>query len=93
MRKGLAVKAQNLGPGKAGQDLGMGGLDHLGGGLDRDYHSLPVRANGDFYKIGAHEYRIFNANLDQPQDNLLLAFQSGFTAPATLEGTVFLVQL
>ena len=64
---------------------------YLGGGLDRDYHSFPVRANGDFYKIGAHEYRIFNANLDQPQDNLLLAFQSGFTAPATLEGTVFLV--
>ena len=64
---------------------------YLGGGLDRDYHSFPVRANGDFYKIGAHEYRIFNQNLDQPQDNLLLAFQSRFTAPATLEGTVFLV--
>jgi hypothetical protein len=38
-----------------------------------------------------HEYRIFNQNLDQPQDNLLLAFLSYFTAPATLEGTVFLV--
>jgi hypothetical protein len=63
----------------------------LGGGVDRNYHSFPVRANGDFYKIGVHEYRIFNANLDQPQDNLLLAFLSYFTAPATLEGTVFLV--
>jgi uncharacterized protein YpmB len=63
----------------------------LGGGVDREYHSFPVRANGDFYKIGAHEYRIFNANLDQPQDNLLLGFLSYFTAPATLEGTVFLV--
>ena len=64
---------------------------YLGGGVDRNYHSFPVRANGDFYKIGAHEYRIFNQNLDQPQDNLLLAFLSYFTAPATLEGTVFLV--
>jgi hypothetical protein len=64
---------------------------YLGGGLDRDYHSFPVRANGDFYKIGAHEYRIFDENLDQSQNNLLLAFQSRFTSPATLEGTVFLV--
>jgi hypothetical protein len=64
---------------------------YLGGGVDRNYHSFPVRANGDFYKIGVHEYRIFNANLDQPQDNLLLGFLSYFTAPATLEGTVFLV--
>jgi hypothetical protein len=64
---------------------------YLGGGVDRNYHSFPVRGNGDFYKIGVHEYRIFNANLDQQQDNLLLAFLSYFTAPATLEGTVFLV--
>jgi len=64
---------------------------YLGGGVDREYNSFPVRANGDFYKIGAHEYRIFNQNLDQPQDNLLLGFLSYFTAPATLEGTVFLV--
>jgi hypothetical protein len=64
---------------------------YLGGGLDREYHSFPVRANGDYYRIGAREFRIFNANLDQPQDNLLLVFRSGFTAPATLEGTVFLV--
>jgi hypothetical protein len=64
---------------------------YLGGGISRDYHSFPVRSSGDFYKIGAHEYRIFNQNLDQPQDNLLLAFLAYFTAPATLEGTVFLV--
>ena len=66
-------------------------LRYLGGGIDRTYNSFPVRGNGDFYKIGAREYRIFNANLDQPQDNLLLGFMSYFIAPATLEGTVFLV--
>jgi hypothetical protein len=64
---------------------------YLGGGIEREYHSFPVRGNGDFYKVGAHEFRIFNANLDQPQDNLLLGFLSYFTSPATLEGTVFLV--
>jgi hypothetical protein len=61
----------------------------LGAGVLREYNSFPVRANADFYKIGAREYRIFNTSLDQPQDNLLLAFQSAFTTPATLEGTVF----
>jgi hypothetical protein len=66
-------------------------MRYLGGGVDRNYHSFPVRANGDFYKIGAHEFRIFNQNMDPPQDNLLLGFLSYFTAPATLEGTVFLV--
>jgi hypothetical protein len=64
---------------------------YLGGGISRDYDSFPVRGNGDFYRIRVHEYRIFNQNLDQPQDNLLLAFMSYFLAPATLEGTVFLV--
>jgi hypothetical protein len=67
------------------------GMRYQGGGVSRDYHSFPVRANGDFYKIGVHEYRIFNGNLDSPQDNLLVAFMSYFLSPATLEGTVFLV--
>ena len=66
-------------------------MRYLGGGVEREYNSFPVRGNGDFYKIGAHEYRIFNQNMDPPQDNLLLGFLSYFTAPATLEGTVFLV--
>jgi hypothetical protein len=66
-------------------------MRYLGGGIDREYHSFPVRGNGDFFKVGAHERRIFNQNLDQPQDNLLLGFMSWFTSPATLEGTVFLV--
>jgi hypothetical protein len=65
---------------------------YLGGGVERESHGFPVRGNGDFYKIGGHELRIFNANLDQPQDNLLLVFLARFTSPATLEGTVFLVQ-
>lgn len=66
-------------------------LRYLGGGFDRTYNSFPVRANGDYYKIGFRELRIFNENLDEPQPNRLLNFLGFFTAPATLEGTVFLV--
>jgi hypothetical protein len=66
-------------------------MRYLGGGLEREYHSFPVRSNGDSFKVGVREFRIFNQNLDKPQDNLLLVFQSAFTSPATLEGTVFLV--
>ena len=66
-------------------------MRYLGGGISRDFDSLPVRASGDFFKVGSHEFRIFNQNLDQPQDNLLLAFMAYFLSPATLEGTVFLV--
>jgi hypothetical protein len=95
--QGFAVS--NLGPTTVPFPIPKNGLEaiwnhtmrYLGGGIDRNYNSFPVRANGDFYKIGVREDRIFNANLDQPQDNLLLGFLSYFTAPATLEGTVFLV--
>jgi len=90
----------NLGPSTVPFPIPKNGLEalwnhpmrYLGGGLSRDFDSLPVRSNGDFYKVGLHEYRIFNQNLDQPQDNLLLAFMAYFLAPPTLEGTVFLVQ-
>ena len=34
MRQGLAVKAQNVGPGEAAEKLGMGVFHHLGGGGD-----------------------------------------------------------
>ena len=55
--------------------------------------STPSRcaASGDYYKIGTEERRVFFRNLDQPKDNLLGVFMSRFLAPATLEGTVFLV--
>jgi len=66
-------------------------LRYLGGGVDRTYNAFPVRSNGDYYKVGYHELRIYNENLDQPQPNRLGDFLLAFTAPATLEGTVYLV--
>ena len=64
---------------------------YVGGGVKRQYNSFPVRSNGDHYRIATEERRIFNQNLDQPQDNLLGVYLARFLAPATLEGTVFLV--
>jgi len=89
----------NLGPSTVPFPIPKSGMEaiwnhtmrYLGGGISRDYNSFPVRSNGDFYKIGVHEFRIFNPNMDPPQDNLLLGFLSYFLSPATLEGTVFLV--
>ena len=64
---------------------------YLGGGVKRQYNSFPVRANGDFYKITTEERRVFFRNLDVMQENLLGVYMARFLAPATLEGTVFLV--
>lgn len=63
----------------------------LGGGFDRHYHWFPVRANGDSYKVGFREYRIWDENFDQHVDNRLFSFLGFFTNPPTLEGTVYLV--
>jgi hypothetical protein len=64
---------------------------YLGGGFKREMSNFPVRPNGDFYKVTATENRIFNQNMDKPQDNKLFFFNAYFNAPATLVGTVFLV--
>jgi hypothetical protein len=65
---------------------------YLGGSVVRQYNTFPVRANGDYYKITTEERRVFYRNLDQAKDNLLGVFMQRFLGPATLEGTVFLVQ-
>ena len=66
-------------------------LRYLGGGLYRLFNQFPVRPSGDFYKIESEEYRIFNQNIDPPQDNLLFAYIDRNLAPSTLEGNTTLV--
>ena len=66
-------------------------LRYLGGGIVREYASLPVRANGDYFTITAVEKRIFMQNMDEKTPNRLVNYINYFTGPATLEGTVFLV--
>ncbi|HTG76100.1 MAG TPA: DUF1329 domain-containing protein, partial [Steroidobacteraceae bacterium] len=64
---------------------------YLGGGVIRAGHSFPVRANGDYYKIGFRSTRIYASNIEQPDDNRLFYALGLFTEPATLQGTAFLV--
>ncbi len=64
---------------------------YLGGGTERHYNWFPVRGNGDYYKVGFLEKRVFDENMDRPSDNRLLNYVAKFTSPPTLEGTIQLV--
>lgn len=66
-------------------------LRHLGGGVKREGSTFPVRSNGEYFKVTTVQNRIFNQNLDTPQENKLFFYTSYFTGPSTLVGTVFLV--
>jgi hypothetical protein len=64
---------------------------YVGGGTTRAAHSFPVRANGDYYKIGFRSSRIYAQNMADPEPNRLFYALGYFTEPATLRGTIFLV--
>ncbi len=66
-------------------------LRYLGGGFQKESSAFPVRSNGDYFKVTTVENRIFNQNMDTPQDNKMFFFSAFFVAPPTLVGTVFLV--
>jgi hypothetical protein len=52
---------------------------------------LPVRPNGDFYKVGYCEEQIQASNMDKPKPNDLYYYYGYYNAPATLVGTMYLV--
>jgi hypothetical protein len=64
---------------------------YLGGGVERAGHSFPVRASGDYFKIGFKSRRIYAQNMADPEPNRLFYALGYFTEPATLRGTIFLV--
>jgi hypothetical protein len=64
---------------------------YLGGGVEGTSYSFPVRANGDYYKIGFHAMRIYDQNMDTASPNRLFSAMGYFTEPVTLKGTTFLV--
>jgi len=64
---------------------------YVGGGTERIGHSFPVRASGDYYKIGFRAKRIYAQNMEDPEPNRLFYALGYFTEPATLRGTIFLV--
>ena len=64
---------------------------YLGEGLERHYNWFPVRGNGDYYKVGFRERRVFDQYMDRQSENRLLNYMGEFTNPPTLEGTIQLV--
>lgn len=67
-------------------------LRYVGGGFEREYAWFPVRANGDTYKVSFAERLVTGGNLEPARrGNLHFAFSGRYTAPATLDGTVYLV--
>ncbi len=64
---------------------------YVGGGTTRTGHSFPVRANGDYFKIGFRSQRIYAQNMPDAEPNRLFYALGYFTEPATLRGTIFLV--
>jgi hypothetical protein len=64
---------------------------YVGGGTERIGHSFPVRANGDYFKIGFRSQRIYAQNMQDAEPNRLFYALGYFTEPATLRGTIFLV--
>lgn len=64
---------------------------YLGGGVERQYNWFPVQGDGDYYKVGFIEKRVFDQNMDRQSENRLLNYMGQYTAPPTLEGTIELV--
>jgi hypothetical protein len=66
-------------------------LRYLGGGVERDFASFVVRANGDVLKVGFHDRRVYDENFDQSMPGRLFSYLGYFLSPADLVGTIYLV--
>lgn len=96
--EGFGVK--NLGASNIPFPIPKTGLEALwnhlvrynGGGMDDDYSTFLVRGSGDYSKFGLRLKRVYAANLDGARDGELMRYLSFYTYPASLEGTIYLVQ-
>jgi hypothetical protein len=52
---------------------------------------LPVRASGDYYRVGFCEDNVQGQNMEPRTDNEIFAFFGYYDAPETLVGTIYLV--
>ncbi|WP_290866604.1 DUF1329 domain-containing protein [Aquabacterium sp.] len=66
-------------------------LTHFFGSYNRCADWLPVRPNGDYYRVGFCEDMVQGQNFDQRQPNHVFSFYGAYDAPATLVGTIYLV--
>ena len=65
---------------------------NFGGGYTRCADWLPTRASGEYYRVGFCEEMISGSNFDQKQPNNIFSFYGWYDAPATLQGTIYLVR-
>jgi hypothetical protein len=76
---------------KSGQEAIYNHLLRWYGGYHWCTNWLPIRPNGDFYKVGYCEDQIQASNMDKPRPNDLYYYFGQYTAPSTLVGTIYLV--
>ena len=81
-------------PKKGEEVLWNHSLRFRGGGSDRNFNWHVVQASGDSYRVGVHEVWLFeNQGYVEPKrENQLSDYTVEYTAPPTLEGTIYLVQ-
>ncbi|KAB0622716.1 DUF1329 domain-containing protein [Castellaniella defragrans] len=53
---------------------------------------LPVRASGDYYRVGFCEHMVQGQNVVPHEENLAFMIYAGYDAPSTLLGTIYLVR-
>jgi hypothetical protein len=76
---------------KTGQEAMYNHLLRWYGGYRWCTNWLPIRPNGEFYKVGYCEDQIQASNMDKPKPNDLYYYFGQYTAPSTLVGTIYLV--
>ncbi len=93
---GLAIENYDV-PGtpfpvpKTGTEAMYNHLTKYYGGYNICRDWLPVRASGDFYRVGFCENLIQGQNMSPRVPNRVFSFFGGYDAPATLVGTIYLV--
>jgi hypothetical protein len=65
---------------------------YVGGGFEDDYSTFLVRGSGDYSRFGLKMKRVDAPNLSGAREGELLRYMSFYTYPASLEGTMYLVQ-
>jgi hypothetical protein len=94
---GLSLKNYSL-PGtpfpipKSGVEVMYNHLNKWFGSYKACRDWLPVKANGDYYRVGFCETMVQGQNFDEARPNNIFTFFGAYDAPATLVGTIYLVK-
>ena len=95
--EGLSIKNYSM-PGtpfpipKTGVEVMYNHLTKWFGGYKACRDWLPVKASGEFYRVGFCEQMIQGQNFDVPKPDTVFTFYGLYDAPSTLVGTIYLVK-